>query len=151
MSSTVFLALKWTLSRAAETYGYNVVTLTGSRRSFRTVGGGYDMVGSVFAQWLACAYPERLAAIADRAHNVHTPGRSGHERSDVPASVSLYGLTRTAGTSAVHLDGGCGLESMRAIAQAIGVEVQSVYIGRSLGGFNVTTGAAPAKVEGGAA
>lgn len=49
-----FLALKWTVSRARDTHGYNVVTLTDTStdRSFRAIGGGYDMEGTVFAEWL---------------------------------------------------------------------------------------------------
>jgi hypothetical protein len=144
------LSLRWTLSKAADTYGYNALKLTDTRtkRGFRAVGGGYDMEGTVFAEWLTAAHPERLEAIAGRAFNVYTPGR-GTDRADIPLGTGLYGLTRTAGTSDVRLDGACGLSSMLAIAEAAGLEVHKFFSNRGrLSGFTVAVAAA---TEGGAA
>lgn len=146
-----FLALKWTVSRARDTHGYNVVTLTDTStdRSFRAIGGGYDMEGTVFAEWLASAHPERLQAIAAQAFNVYTPGR-GIARADIAPGTALYGMTRDAETSAVRLDGACGLRAMEAVAEAAGLEVQKLFNSRGrLGGFVVTVAAAA--TEGGAA
>lgn len=147
----VFLSLKWTISRARDTYGYNVLSLTDhdSWKTFRTLGGGYDMEGTVFAEWLAAAHPERLQAIAARAFNVYTPGR-GIARADVAPGVGLYGMTRTAETSAVRLDGACGLQSMLLVAEAAGLSIRNLFNNRGrLGGFVVTV--AVAATEGGAA
>lgn len=146
------LSLRWTLSKAADTYGYNALKLTDTRtkRGFRAVGGGYvhDMEGTVFAEWLTAAHPERLAAIAGRAFNVYTPGR-GTDRADLPPGTGLDGMTRTAGTSDVRLDGACGLSSMLAIAEAAGLEVHKFFSNRGkLAGFTVAVAAAQ---EGGAA
>jgi hypothetical protein len=101
---TEYLELKWTVSRARDTYGYNVVTLRDeSGNRFRANGGGYDMVGTVFGEWLMTVHADKLTTL--------DPGK-------------FYGLTvRDDGT--VRLDGACGLSSMRAIADAIGVTVKA--------------------------
>jgi len=99
---TEYLSLKWTVSRARDTYGYNVVTLRDeSGNRYRANGGGYDMTGTVFGQWLMTAHQDKLATLD-------------------PAD--FYGLTVRDGVARV--DGACGLSSMRAIAEAIGVEVK---------------------------
>ena len=146
----VFLSLKWTVSHARATPGWKVLTLTDHHiwKTCRTIGG-HEMEGTVFAEWLAAAHPERLQAIAARAFNVYTPGR-GVARADVAPGVGLYGMTRTAETSAVRLDGACGLQSMLTIAEAAGLSVRQLRNNRGrLGGFVVTV--AVAATEGGAA
>ncbi len=56
------LELKWTISRAEETYGWNILTLIDGKRKYKVNGGGYDMQGSVFAQWLWYNYKEQIVA-----------------------------------------------------------------------------------------
>jgi len=100
---TEYLELKWTISRARDTYGYNVVTLRDeSGNRFRANGGGYDMVGTVFGQWLMAAHGDKLTAL--------DPSK-------------FYGLTVRDGVARV--DGACGLSAMRRIAEAIGVTVKA--------------------------
>jgi len=100
---TEYLELKWTTSRARDTYGYNVVTLrTEDGQKFRASGGGYDMTGTVFGDWLAHNYADKLRTL--------DPSK-------------FYGLTVRDGVARV--DGACGLSSMRAIAEAIGVTVKA--------------------------
>lgn len=126
--SVTHLTLKWSVSRARDTEGYNIRTLvddaTGKR--YRCNGGGYDMTGTVFAEWLTDVHQERLLAIADQAHAVY----NGADRTDrVQNERGLYGMTYYPGGSPhyVHLDGGCGIESMVRIAKAAGLDVQRVY------------------------
>lgn len=147
----VFLSLKWTVSHARATHGWKVLTLTDHHifKTCRTIGGGYDMEGTVFAEWLAAVHSERLQAVAARASDVYTPGR-GIARADIAPGTALYGMTRNAETSAVLLDGGCGLQSMLTIAETAGLSVRKLFNNRGrLGGFVVTV--AVAATEGGAA
>jgi hypothetical protein len=110
-----YLQLKWTTSRARDTYGYNIVTLTDSDtgKKYRATGGGYDMTGTVVGEWLAgAADPDDApATINDRTRN----------------DSGLYGMTTHRSPKMtrtwVTLDGGCGLQSMRTIAEAIGMKV----------------------------
>lgn len=103
------LTLSWSTSRGVNSYGWNICRLddnyTGKR--FRTCGGGYDMVGSVLGQWLTERYQDRLETIAHDAQ-------------------SFSGMRRCKQTGRVVLDGGCGVESMRRIAEAIGLTLHPV-------------------------
>ena len=128
--NTTHLALSWGISRGRETYGYNICRLRddSTGKVYRCMGGGYDMVGTVFGQWLEDVHAEALANIADdRAYYVWGGG-AGHEVTGKPDA--LYGMTLSRprpNYSVVSLDGGCGIESMLRIAEAIGLEVTREY------------------------
>lgn len=120
------LNLSWSTSKGRETYGYNIARLDDNKtkKRFKCMGGGYDMTGTVFGDWLASTYQERLLAICDQAHTtwylegntpIRLPNRDG----------GLYGMTYNADLKQVRLDGGCGINSMIKIAEAIGLEVQT--------------------------
>ena len=115
------LSISWSISRGRDTYGYNICRLddnqTGKR--YRCMGGGYDMIGTVFGQWLEEQYQERLQALVatlplfDCEYSV--PGYR--------QSKELYGLTIRLDNT-VSLDGACGIDCMRTIAKALGLDVQ---------------------------
>lgn len=119
MSNITHLSLTWSTSRAADTYGYNIARLddsiTGKR--YRTTGGGYDMAGTVFGDWLTDVHQKALQGLAAAAvPYVHTTKKH----------PELYGLFfREDGTA--YCDGGCGISSMIRIAEAIGLSVQSTH------------------------
>lgn len=118
------LSLSWSTSRGRNTYGYNICRLddrnTGKR--YKCSGGGYDMVGTVFGDWLADTHQVELLKIKDRAHYRYGTG----EPQNSPAN-SLYGMAYDVQKGRVSLDGACGIESMIRIAEAIGLEVQREY------------------------
>lgn len=137
----VFLALKHGISRGQDTFGYNLVTLTDNDtgKRFRTCGGGYDMVGTVFGKWLENVHQDKLLAIAydcDKAYDTVNK-RYVHRSTDQNVfgfglhSEYLYGNTcqiDDKGTVlSVGLDGACGLDCMIAIAKRIGLQVEMVY------------------------
>lgn len=103
------LMIDWSKSRGESTYGWNICrlkdTYTGKR--YRTCGGGFDMIGSVLGNWLADRYQDRLETIAHHA-------------------ASFNGMRRCKRTGRIVLDGGCGVESMRRIAEAVGLNVSPV-------------------------
>lgn len=107
-----YLELKWTISRARETEGYNVVTLIDERKKFKAMGGGYDMVGTVFGQWLQHNYLEKLEKL---------PSAGPHGDKE-----GFYGLFHIPNCS-VRLDGACGIDCMIKIAKALGLEVKTIW------------------------
>lgn len=117
------LVISWSTSRGRDTYGWNICRLddrqTGLR--FKCMGGGYDMIGTVFGEWLAFEYQDALRELVKtRAADLEECGYSvkGYKKLS-----DLYGLTVNP-DGRVTLDGGCGINSMQAIARALGLEVQ---------------------------
>ncbi len=125
---TNHLNITWSTSRGRDTYGYNICRLdsreTGKR--YKTCGGGYDMVGTVFGMYLASEYQSALVA---HVATLKTED-CGYAVPGYKKVADLYGLTiRPNGT--VSLDGACGINSMIRVAEAIGLEVQ--WIGNRKG------------------
>ena len=135
------LVLSWSISRGRDTSGYNICRLdscnTGKR--YRTMGGGYDMVGAALGEWLTREHQDELRTIAHRAGSYYSKaeGYKSHRTLDDmrPDPAYLYGMTRDNDTGAVSIDGACGVGSVRAIAEAIGIFLESFHDrnGRTLG------------------
>ena len=109
MIKTNYLALSWSVSRGADTYGYNIARLDDRETDvrYKCMGGGYDMVGTCVGRWLAAVYQDRLLAAGE-------------------AVTGLYGARRVEFRAVPHviqLDGACGLECMIRIAEAIGISI----------------------------
>lgn len=127
------LSLKWTISRARDTFGANLVTLTDGNtgKKYRAVGSGYDLTGTVFAEWLADTHQAELLKIAHRSFTVCDKNRlTTPHRPD-----SLYAMYHHVDSGKVSIDGGCGIESVLKIAAAIGLEVEreAIRTGRNKG------------------
>lgn len=113
------LETRWTISRGRDTYGYNICTLyVNGERVARCSGGGYDMHGTVFATWLQATFPDRLRSI--RCHTIRQDGGKWLDDRD-----GMYGATRQL-DGTVTLNGGCGFESIRRIAQHVGLTVETI-------------------------
>jgi len=115
------LSISWSTSRGRDTYGYNICRLDdrNNGKRYRTCGGGYDMIGTVFGEWLADVYQDRLQAFfvanQDKLERYASTQRLIHP--------DYYGaFVRPDGS--ISLDGACGIESMRRIAEALALEVQ---------------------------
>lgn len=119
------LVLSWSVSKGRDTYGYNICRLDdrNNGQRYRTIGGGYDMIGTVFGEWLQENYQEKLQEIKARSHYITDEKGTGSN----PRSDRLYGM-RWKTDNTVSLDGACGIESMIRIAEAIGLEVERDYI-----------------------
>lgn len=119
------LVLSWSVSKGRDTYGYNICRLDdrNNGKRYRTIGGGYDMIGTVFGEWLQENYQEKLQAIKARSHYITDENGTGSN----PRPDSLYGM-RWKTDNTVSLDGACGLECMIRIAEAIGLEFERDYI-----------------------
>ena len=123
------LSLSWSVSRGRDTDGYNICRLDdrNNGQRFKCMGGGYDMVGTVFGQWLAAYYQAELLALKERANYSRSidGGYTPANRDD-----SLYGMVYLEKENRISLDGACGLECMIRIAEAIGLEVDRDYIAK---------------------
>ena len=112
------------VSRDQDTYGYTICRLddreTGKR--YRCKGGGYDMLGTVFGDWLQDVYQKEL--VAHVANLVQTD--CGYAVAGCKKVDGLCGLTINP-NGTITLDGACGLKSMIRIAEAIGLDVQCEY------------------------
>lgn len=108
------LSLRWTVSRARDTEGYNIVTLTnGKGAKFQTLGGGYDMCGKVFGHWLMAEYGDKIK------EQVIPYGYDNENAKD-----GIYGFFTKDGR--YWLDGACGIDCMISIAKAIGLQVSYI-------------------------
>lgn len=128
--TVTFLSLRWSTSRGRETYGWNVLTLTDvvAGRRYRCNGGGYDMHGTVLAEWACGEHADRLRPLAPVAHTVWRALQPGPEH---PEGDTLYGLSavyrETGVLQGVAIDGACGVRSVELILAAAGIGVRPTY------------------------
>ena len=59
------LKLKWSISKARETEGYNICTLLDGNKRYSCNGGGYDMQGTALALWLEANFQDRLSRLLE--------------------------------------------------------------------------------------
>lgn len=96
----MLLRFRWGVSRGYETAGYNVCScLIDGEKVGMCKGGGYDMQGTAFSEFLNNAYSQELKKLYD----------SGFRE---------YGLECY--RDRVYVDGGCGLNEMIRIFKALG-------------------------------
>ncbi len=136
------LTFKWTVSRGQDTYGYNICSLWVDRIKVSSCnGGGYDMQGTAFAEWFQKAFQKELCTKvsyhAKAFYECTAKGKFMTRLDDPPKGWT--GRTKLYGVSAwlykdgeawkihhVSMDGGCGFESMKRIAEALGFGLQFV-------------------------
>lgn len=113
----IYLQIKWTVSKARDSYGYNIVTLTDNRNiKLKTCGGGYDMIGTVLGKYLTQYHEDRLAILIKMAKdNEYNP--------NIKQIPELYGLSFY--KDKPSCDGACGLSCMLKIAEYIGLKIVS--------------------------
>lgn len=84
MNKNKTLEIKWTVSRARDTSGYNVCTLyVDGRKAARCNGGGYDMKGTVLGNWLASAFADRLLKLKPE----DMPEQSHWQKAETPRRI----------------------------------------------------------------
>lgn len=140
------LLFKWGTSRGRDSYGWNICSLwVNGVKVSSCKGGGYDMKGTAFAEWIETAFQSELLALGSRANAFYRCAADGRfierfENGAGPAdwigrdrADQFYGMSAYChrdGTAwqvkRVHLDGACGLESIRLIFKALGYGLQYV-------------------------
>lgn len=120
------LTLTWSVSRARDTVGYNIARLDDSisGKRYKTCGGGYDMIGTVLADWFTDRYQAELLKIQCRAYSISTE-KSPYLRQE--GDNKLYGMHWDGKRDKVTVDGGCGVESVTKIIEACGFEIERSY------------------------
>lgn len=104
------LAFSYGTSRGRDTYGYNLVTLTGvcgNDGKYRECGGGYDMQGSAVGQFIKDQFKNALLELTGQCDN-------------------FYGFSFK--DDYLKVDGACGLNCMEKIlTNLLGYEVSYEY------------------------
>ena len=123
--SETYLAVRWSTSRGRDTYGYNICSVTDqvTSKRYSCNGGGYDMLGTSFGEWLTETYQNALHEIGDRAYVTYYDQDTDPNRYN---DDGLYGMYRYA-DGRISLDGACGIESMLKIAKALGIGVHATW------------------------
>jgi len=99
----MLLSFKWTVSKARDTYGYNIVTLkVNGKKVAQCDGGGYDMTGTCLGNWMEKHFKKELLKF-----KYNKDGRS-----------DFYGLRLYKGRP--YIDGACGFSSVERILKKLG-------------------------------
>lgn len=124
--NTLNLHFKWTISRGQNTYGYNICSLlVDGVKVSKCNGGGYDMQGTVLGEWIQNNYQDQLKKrFATELSNITEKDYSDHSGYCYKSIDNFYGAKisgKQGGELKIELDGGCGLDSMKRIAETIGI------------------------------
>ena len=113
------ITIKRGVSRGRDTYGYNIVTAVSNVKSYRCMGGGYDMLGTVMGDWFEAEHQAELVALA--SSKKMEKNSFGHL-----SSSDLLGLfVRPNGTA--YIDGAFGIGCVNAIIRACGYEIETCF------------------------
>lgn len=118
------LTFKWTVSKGRDTYGYNICSLwIRGRKVASCMGGGYDMQGVCFANYLMDGYRDRLEKLTGSGSTANGKGFYG---------LTFYGRgdrrqKRKGKTGRAFLDGALGFGCMVWVAKAVGLRVTYIY------------------------
>lgn len=135
------LTVKWSISKAQDTYGYNICSVINDDNGerFKCLGGGYDMLGTSLANFIQKEYQAELVAYINNGGIAHyslvtykdTQARlidnNGHY------GMYSYSISETESDSKgichkVSLDGACGINSIeRIINDVLGLTLERKY------------------------
>jgi hypothetical protein len=111
------LNFKWTISKARNTYGYNICTLKDSRgnKISSTCGGGYDMKGTCLGDFINTYFYDEIRKLnsADFYGLKHYGKKYRRLK-----HASKHGKS--------YVDGGCGFSTMESILNKIGFKLSFV-------------------------
>jgi len=127
------LEFRWTVSRGRDTYGYNICSLWIDRRKVASCnGGGYDMQGTVLGEWIQNNFIYQLTKLKSRRGGESSDGFYGLTFHKMTTEGAEYHETHQGDDDHVCLDGGCGIESMKRIAEAIGIDLRYVMDSKNI-------------------
>jgi len=145
----LFAEFKWSVSRAARTYGYNICSLwVDGKKMASCNGGGYDMEGTALASWLEQAWRHQLVEKIKHEHialSFHDPnfdpgkvvvdGETIDEREKSLKTVGLerYQAKHFATTklpdmahTIPEIDGASGIDCVIRIGESIGLKFERI-------------------------
>ena len=128
MKNVKSLSVKWTSSKAQNTYGYNICTVINDDNGerFKCLGGGYDMLGTSLANFIQKEYQTELMQNSDKAYTLYIDQALQQNKKE-----GFYGMSYSrndAHYSYVSLDGACGISSIeRLINEVLGLTLERVH------------------------
>lgn len=147
------LSFKWTVSRARDTYGYNICTLrVNGKVVSRCNGGNYDMPGTCLGHFFDTAYAERILKLSSPFYGLtyhdpnYDPGKAVIDNETVEdreQKGESFGLERyqafyRASTelpddthTVPEIRWGIGIDSVRQIGEAIGLKLEFIHSTRN--------------------
>ena len=137
-----FLAFSRGESRGRDTYGYPIIRLKHSHTGevFKCMGGGYCMVGTNLGQYiigLTKDYPEALKALSTFVYDEVQKGQSTpyglsirnlDKCKDKDGKLSASKIRRAINEQRFYIDGACGENCMKRIADGMGLILKDEYI-----------------------
>ena len=126
-------------SRGRDTYGYGIVTLHDyiSGKKFKTIGGGYDMHGTVLGEWfedclktntfLRQAFAKGVKKALKEYPNERLYGMNMKTRKGKDGWIKAR-LIKEILNQEFHLDGGCGSRCIEEFITMAGLKLKSNYI-----------------------
>jgi hypothetical protein len=146
---TYDIEIKSGVSKGRDTYGYNTRTLyENGKRLTGCNGGGYDMTGTVFANWITMRFADRLLKLKKEHYGLsfHDPNYkvgkavlpSGKTVEEAEAARESLGLERYQQTFAAsskvpterhvvpHFDGATGINNVERLLRRIGGDIRQV-------------------------
>ena len=129
MKNVKSLSVKWSVSKAQDTYGYNICTVINNDNGERFKclgGGGYDMLGTSLAKFIEKEYQTELMQNSNKAYTLYVDHALQPNNKD-----GFYGMVHSRNDehySYVSLDGACGINSIeRIINDVLGLTLERVY------------------------
>ena len=113
------LVFKWTTSKGRNTYGWNICTLKDRRgnKISSTCGGGYDMKGTAFGDFIADYFGEQLKRLTANYGSFDKGGFYGLRHYNTRTRKSQKRASKHTRTT---IDGACGFNCMLTILEKIG-------------------------------
>lgn len=124
------LHFRWTISKGRETYGYNICTLlVDGIVKGKCNGGGYDMQGTSLGKWLQADYTNRIEKLFSKEiekAKEQKPLKLNNYIRVIPEKFHGVTIIRNVKTNriSVYVDGAAGFDSMRRIAESIGINLK---------------------------
>lgn len=124
------LTVKWSISKAQDTYGYNICTVVNDDNGerFKCLGGGYDMLGTSLANFIEKEYQAELIAKHDQAYAKYVDSKRLDDGTNKQGFYGMTAHTKGGECYKVSLDGGCGINSIeRIIKEVLGLTLERKY------------------------
>ena len=137
------IKFKWTVSKARDSYGYNICTLiVDGEKVSRCNGGGYDMKGTCFGNWVAYQFKDELLKFKKQFHGLtfHNPNYKVDDEIILKEQKGeSFGLERyqdfykqssklpTEKHTIAQIDGACGFSCVENILNELGYSLTCVY------------------------
>jgi len=132
------LKFKWTVSKAVNTYGYNICSLfVNGQKVSSCNGGGYDMQGTCLGEWIEREFKDELLQLKEKFYGLtfHNPNwQPPKEIIKKEEEGKSFGLERiqdfykqssdlpTEKHTIPVIDGACGVNSVEKILKAVGYQ-----------------------------